>query len=116
MTESDSVRAAFDRARTRLGLVHFLRRTASGAELYAVGSCSDLDNAWTVVVDAAGYRCSCPAGAHARSACWHRAAVHVKRANARARQEALGRTAGLLVEPPVPTPVNRLAELRAIYA
>lgn len=104
MAVSDPIRDAFARARSRVALVHFLRRTAAGGELYAVNSSRDPDGAYIVaVVTDQTYVCSCEAAAVGRPACWHRAAVAIRRANDRARAEHLARAAGL-IDTPVSTP------------
>jgi hypothetical protein len=43
---------------------------------------------YTVRVDAAGYTCDCPAGAHERPACWHRASAYRYRLAARSLKPA----------------------------
>jgi uncharacterized Zn finger protein len=84
------IRGAFARARERVALAHYLTTNAGGYDVYAVGSSTDPDTAYTVTVDGAEqYRCTCPS--ETRPACWHRAAVYVRRANDRARAEALAR-------------------------
>jgi len=91
-TVEDAVRGAFLRARERTALAHFLTTNAGGYDVYAVGSSADPDTAYTVTVDRAEhYRCTCPS--ETRPACWHRAAVYVRRANDRARAEHLARPA-----------------------
>jgi hypothetical protein len=92
-TADEMVRGAFDRARERVALVHFLGKNAGGFEVYAVGSSTDPDTAYTVTVDGAGtFRCTCPS--ETRPACWHRAATHVRRMNDRARAEQAVRAYG----------------------
>ena len=90
-TADEMIRGAFARARERTALAHFLTTNAGGYDVYAVGSSTDPDTAYTVTVDRAErYRCTCPS--ETRAACWHRAAVAVRRANDRARAEYLART------------------------
>lgn len=87
MTPAASIKAAFDRARGRAALVHFLATSAGGYDAYAVGSTCSVDTAYTVTVLGADYRCTCQAEANV--ACWHRAAVF----NHRASREAFGQPA-----------------------
>src|SRR6266540_3802011 len=89
-TADEMIRGALERARERVALAHYLTTNAGGYDVYAVGSSTDPDTAYTVTVDRAEhYRCTCPS--ETRPACWHRAAVHVRRMNARARAEHLAR-------------------------
>ena len=89
-TAAEMVQAAIDRARGRTAAVHYVGTSAGGYDVYAVGSSTDPDTAYTVTVDRAErYRCTCPS--ETRAACWHRAAVAVRRANDRARAEYLAR-------------------------
>jgi len=83
-TAADTIRGAFERARGRGALVHFLATSTGGYDAYSVGSTADLDTAYTVTVLGATYRCTCPAEGNV--ACWHRAAVF----NHRASREAFG--------------------------
>jgi hypothetical protein len=91
-TADEMIRGAFARARERVALAQFLRTNAGGYDVYSVGSSADPDSAYRVTVDRAErYRCTCPS--ETRPACWHRAAVYVRRANDRARAEHLARSA-----------------------
>jgi hypothetical protein len=81
---AEMVRGAFDRARGRRALVHFLATSAGGFAIYAVDSTADVDTAYRVTVRGAEYRCTC--AAEPRPACWHRAAV----ASVRASRQAFG--------------------------
>jgi hypothetical protein len=85
MTEEAQIRGAFDRARSRLALVHFIQTTEAGYDLYAVGSSTDVDSGYVVCVRENVYTCTCQS--ELRPACWHRAAVAIRRANDRARAE-----------------------------
>jgi hypothetical protein len=78
-TAAEMVRGAFDRARGRRALVHFLATSAGGFAVYAVGLTADVDTAYRVAVRGSAYRCTC--AAELRPACWHRAAVATVRAN-----------------------------------
>ena len=88
-TADEMIRGAFARARERVVLAHYLTTNAGGFDVYSVGSSADVDAAYTVTVRGGEYRCTCPS--ETRVACWHRAAVYVRRANDRARAEALAR-------------------------
>jgi hypothetical protein len=79
MTAAEMVRAAFERARGRSALVHWLDFDAEGAGTYAVGSSTDVEVAYTVRVLDGAFFCDCPSAA--RPACWHRAAVAQLRAS-----------------------------------
>lgn len=81
-TASEMIRGAFDRARGRRPLVHFLTTNAGGFAVYAVGSTADVDTAYRVTVRDEQFRCTC--AAELRPACWHRAAVASVRASRRA--------------------------------
>ena len=84
-TEREMIGGAFERARGRQALVHFIETTSGGFDVYAVGSTQDVDQAYTVTVKGSEFKCTCPS--EQRVACWHRAAVCVRRANDRVRAE-----------------------------
>jgi hypothetical protein len=82
-TAAETVRGAFDRARGRRALVHFLTTSAGGFAVYAVGSTADVETAYHVTVDpAGGFRCTCAPADQGRPACWHRAAAAAGRLDA----------------------------------
>jgi activator of HSP90 ATPase len=95
-TEREMIGGAFERARGRQALVRFLTTSAGGFDVYAVGSTADVDQAYTVTVKGSEFKCTCPA--EQRVACWHRAAVYVRRANDRARAEHEARVAAERVD------------------
>ena len=84
-TAAEMIQGAIERSRRRQALVHFLTTNAGGYAVYSVGSTADPDAAYTVTVRGNDFLCTCPS--EARIACWHRAAVYVRRANDRARAE-----------------------------
>lgn len=97
-TAADPVRDAFARAASRLALVHRIHKDAGGAELYAVGSSTNPDSGYVVaVIGGTIFACTCPS--EIRPACWHRAAVAIRRANDRAAAEHHARAAGLTRRP-----------------
>jgi hypothetical protein len=65
MTTAESVRGAFDRARGRRALVHFLATSAGGFATYVVGSTADVDTAYRVTVRGSEFRYTCAAEAEA---------------------------------------------------
>lgn len=82
-TATEAIRAAFQRARGRRPLVHFLTQNAGGFACYVVGSAESTDSAYRVTVKAGEYWCCCPAGDVGRP-CWHAAAVYAVRASRQA--------------------------------
>lgn len=84
-TEREMIGGAFERARGRQALVRFIETTAGGFDVYGVNSTADVDQAYTVTVRGNEFKCTCPS--EQRVACWHRAAVYVRRANDRVRAE-----------------------------
>lgn len=79
-TMAEMVRGAFDRARGRTALVRFLT-TSGGFDVYSVGSTASVDTSYAVTVSDGRFVCTCPAADNGREACWHKAAVHMVRAN-----------------------------------
>ena len=115
MTANEAIRAAFERARGRTALVHYVTTSAGGFAVYSVGSTMDPDTAYTVTVRGDEYRCTC-AGAH-RPACWHRAAVATERASRRGfGLPADGPTAGDRAPEPAPMTRERFEEMHALFA
>src|SRR5262245_42489844 len=78
---AEMTRGAFQRARGRSALVHYLATSAGGFAVYAVGSTADPDHGYRVTVRGSEFRCTCPAADGGQVACWHRAIVASVRAN-----------------------------------
>ena len=92
---AEMTRGAFQRARGRSALVHYLATSVGGYAVYAVGSTADPDHGYRVTVRGDSYACSCPAADGGHPACWHRGAVHLVRATRRSwGLEADGPSAG----------------------
>lgn len=83
-TEISQVRGAFQRARGRASLVHYIVTTGLGYDVYSVSSVADVDTAYSVTVIDGTYRCTCPAADNGAIACWHRASVFSRRASRQA--------------------------------